>query len=255
MNASRLYSQDVRTAPTLAPDEQVEVARRYARGRDPRDARLLALSNLKLVISIAGGLAGHRRDELMDLIQEGNAGLMVAIERFDPDRGLKLSAYAAIWIRAYMLRHLMETGRIVRATTTRQGRRQFFDRTLPHDVSLDAPAGREDDDGHGTRGSVLDFVQGDDRLRPDVAAEARDELARLQAAVAHLDATLSAREREILKSRLLSETPRPLRQVGTQMALSGERVRQLEHDLLGRLRELVGHKTIETRRGQCEDCC
>jgi RNA polymerase sigma-32 factor len=96
--------------------------------------------------------------------------------------------------------------------------------------------GRDDEDGHGARASVLDFVAGDDRLRPDVAAEARDELARLQAAVAHLEATLSARERTILQSRLLSETPRPLRQVGSKVALSGERVRQLEHDLLGRLR-------------------
>src|SRR5678815_1763674 len=155
MSASELYSQDLRSVPTLSPEEQHALACRYARTREPRDARRLVLANLRLVVSLAKKLAGPRRSDLMDLVQEGNAGLMVAVERFDPTRGLKLSAYAAIWIRAFSLRHLMETGRVVRATTTRDGRRQFFEHTLPRDVSLDDLV-----------------VRGDEHLRPDVAAEA-----------------------------------------------------------------------------------
>jgi RNA polymerase sigma-32 factor len=238
MSASDLYAQDLRAVPMLAPEEQHALACRFAKHRDPRDARRLVLGNLRLVLSIAKSLGGVHRSDWMDLVQEGNAGLMVAIDRFDPTRGLRLSAYASIWIRAFMLRHLMETGHVVRSTTTREGRRRFFDRSLPADVSLDAPAGRDHGDG-GSHASVLDFVPGDDSLRPDVAAEARSDLDRVRSAVARLEQTLSARDREILRSRLLCERPKPLRQVGSKLSLSGERVRQLEHDMLGRLRTLV----------------
>jgi RNA polymerase sigma-32 factor len=238
MNAFDLYSRDVQANPMLSAEEQQALACRFARGRDPRDARRLVLANLRLVISIAKNLGGAGRPDLMDLVQEGNAGLMLAVERFDPERGLKLSAYASIWIRAYILRHIMETSHVVRATTTAEGRRRFYARTLPSDVCLDAPAGRQAEDG-GSRASRLDFLAADDGLRPDVAVEAREELARLKTAVARLEATLDKRQRAILEGRLLSESPRPLRQVGAAIALSGERVRQLERDMLARLRALV----------------
>jgi RNA polymerase sigma-32 factor len=220
----------------LSSQEQDALARRYAKERDPRDARRLVLANLGLVICIARGMGGRDRNDWMDLVQEGNAGLMVAIERSDPNKGAALATYASIWIRAFILRHLMENGRIVRATTTREGRRRFFDRTLPADVSLDAPAAS---DGEPRKAAALDHVSGDDSLRPDVAAEARDELHRVRRAVARLEETLGARERVILRSRLLCDSPAPLRQVGTAVSLSGERVRQLEHEMLKRLREMV----------------
>jgi RNA polymerase sigma-32 factor len=236
VNALRLYRRELEANPMLPPAEQEALARRFARGRDPRDARRLVLANLRLVLKIARELGGADRSDLMDLVQEGNAGLMTAIDRFDPERGLKLSAYASIWIRAYVLRHMMETSGAVRATT-REARQRFFARTMPADLRLDAPAGRERDGG--ARVTHLDLVPADDGLRPDVAAEARQELAQLRAAVTRFEATMDARQRAILESRLLSEQPRPLRELGAAIDLSGERVRQLEQDMLARLRDLV----------------
>lgn len=238
MKAFRLYSRDVHSNPMLPPAEQEALALRYARNRDPRDAQRLVLANLRLVITIARSLGGATRPDLMDLIQEGNAGLMVAIERFDPTRGSKLSTYAAFWIRAFILRHMMEVSHAVR-TTTREGRRQFFARTLPKDVRLDAPAGRGAEHNGGARPTRLDFMAADDGSRPDVIAEEQESLRRLQAAVTRLGTTLDERQRMILAERMLSESPRPLRQLGAAIDLSGERVRQVEQDMLARLRTLV----------------
>jgi RNA polymerase sigma-32 factor len=244
MSVDRLYSRTLNAAPTLSADEQHELARRYARDRDPRDARRLMLANLKLVVSIANSMSGAWHPDAMDLVQEGNAGLIVAIERFDPARGTKLATYAGFWIRAFIMRHLMESGRMVRSTSTREGRRRFFDRALPRDLSLDAPI------GHGGAAkasgpSFLDSVPADAESRPDVAAETREEHERLRAAVSALEQTLTARERVILKSRLLCDSPEPLRQLGPKLSLSGERVRQLEQHMLDRLRVLVASAPTE----------
>jgi len=238
VNALRLYSRDVQAHPLLSAEEQEALARRFACHRDPRDGRRLVLANLRLVISIAKNLGGATRSDLMDLIQEGNAGLMTAVERFDPERGLELSAYASIWIRSYIFRHIMETSHIVRTTTTAEGRRRFFARTLPSDVCLDAPAGRAGDEG-GTRATRLELVAADDGQRPDLAAEAHEDVIRLRMAMTRLEATLDIRQRLILESRLLSESPPPLRELGATIELSGERVRQLEQEMLARLRRLV----------------
>ena len=143
------------------------LADRFAHEHDPEDKHRLVMANLRLVLSIAKTLGGANRPDLMDLVQEGNAGLIVAIERFDPDRGIALSAYAAIWIRAFILRHLMESRSAVRLTTTRDGRRRFFERKLPTDVSLDAPASGGSADGGRARASLVDFLADDESLRPE----------------------------------------------------------------------------------------
>jgi RNA polymerase sigma-32 factor len=237
MTAFRRYSRDLHANPMLQPEEQEALARQFARERNPADAQRLVLANLRLVITIARSLGGADRADLMDLVQEGNAGLMVAIDRFDPERGSKLSAYASIWIRAFVLRQIMDTRQMVRATT-RESRQRFFSRALPGDVSLDGPAGRESDDG-GSPSSRLDFVADDEGLRPDVLAEKQEGRQRLQSAVTRLKTTLNVRQRTILADRWFSESPMPLRQLGAAIDLSGERVRQLEQDMLARLRALV----------------
>ena len=237
MTAFQRYSRDVHAHPRLPTDEQEALARRFAHERDPKDAQRLVLANLRLVISIARSLGGAERADLMDLVQEGNAGLMVAIDRFDPKHGSKLSAYASIWIRAFVLRHIMDTRQMVRATT-RESRQRFFARALPGDVRLDGPAGREADVG-GDRASRLDFVADDEGLRPDVLAEEHEGLRRLHSAVTLLEPTLDARQRTIVADRWLSENPVPLRELGAAIDLSGERVRQLEQNMLTRLRALV----------------
>src|SRR5689334_22120120 len=144
MNLDESYARTLERIPIMPAGEQAVLAARYARTHDRRDADRLVLGNLRLVVKIARELGPHRND-LMDLVQEGNAGLTHAVSRFDPRRGVKLTTYAVWWIRAYIMRHLMATSRMVSFASTREGRRRFFDRTLPApERSLDAPAYSDD---------------------------------------------------------------------------------------------------------------
>src|SRR4051812_26679083 len=223
------YGRLLARTPTMPPDEQKTIAERYARTHDRRDAQRLVLGNLRLVVKLARQLGGGYRGDLMDLVQEGNAGLIVAVERFDPKRGAKLSSYAALCIRAYIMRYLMETSRMVRQTSTREGRRRFFDRTLPgSDVSLDAPMRHEHDGAWDRAGSLVDNLPDEDDARPDVLLEKREYLARVREAVVAFRRTIDERGGTILKMRALSEKPARLSDVGRRLAISGERARQLE---------------------------
>jgi RNA polymerase sigma-32 factor len=234
------YSRLLARTPTMPADEQKTIAERYARTHDRRDAQRLVLGNLRLVVKLAREFGGGYRGDLMDLVQEGNAGLTVAVERFDPKRGAKLSSYAALWIRAYIMRCLMETSRMVRQTSTREGRRRFFDRTLPGgDVSLDAPTSHEHDGAWERGGSLLDNLAAEDETRPDVLLEKREYLARVREAVVAFPKTIDARGGTILKMRALSERPARLCDVGRRLAISGERARQLETRVLSGLREFL----------------
>jgi RNA polymerase sigma-32 factor len=228
MNLDDSYARTLERVPIMSAAEQAEVAARYARTRDPRDADRLVLGNLRLVVKIARDLGPHRRD-LMDLVQEGNAGLAQAVRRFDPGRGVKLSTYAAFWIRAYIMHYLMATSRMVSCASTREGRRRFFDRTLPaQDCSLDAPA-RRDRDGDRVAGRPFgELIADDDSVRPDVRCEEREVQTRIRRTVAAFRPTLDERRRAILDMRFLRDEPARLEDVGKRFAVSGERVRQLE---------------------------
>lgn len=246
MNLDDNYARILERTPVMPADEQATVAARYARTRDPRDAQRLVLGNLRLVVKMARELGPHRSD-LMDLVQEGNAGLTYAVSRFDPKRGVKLTTYAVWWIRAYMMRHLMSTTRMVNVGSTREGRRRFFDRTLPGpDRSLEAP-GRATDDG-GARQALTDMLADDDGHRPDVCCEEREYRARVHRAVEDFRPTLDARGRAIFEMRLLSDNPADLKAVGKRFAVSGERVRQLETRVRGDLRRHIAGALGEPER-------
>ncbi len=234
------YSRLLARTPTMPAAEQQALVERYVRDRDRRDAERLVLGNLRLVVKIARELGGGYRGDLMDLVQEGNAGLTQAVDRFDPKRGMKLSSYAALWIRAYIMRYLMETSRMVRQTSTREGRRRFFDRTLPGmDVSLDAPVRHERNGGWDPAGSLLERLPDTDDNRPDVLFERREYLARVREAVDAFPRTIDKRGGTILKMRALSDKPARLADVGRRLAISGERARQLEARVLTGLRDFI----------------
>jgi RNA polymerase sigma-32 factor len=239
MNARDCYARDVGRLPVLSAPEQRELADRYARTRDPRLAQRLVLANLRLVMKIAAELA-RPGDNLMDLVQEGNAGLMHAVERYDPSRGVRLSTYAAWWIRAYVRRQSMESSRVVRFASTRDGRRRYFAGTLPGaDLPLDAapPGG---DDGGRPRRAPAETLAAADQHRPDVQIEQREYLRAVGDAVTAFEATLDRRSRCILRDRLLADDPPPLRAVAGRFAITGERARQIEKRLLADLRDAVG---------------
>ncbi|HXU04782.1 MAG TPA: sigma-70 family RNA polymerase sigma factor [Polyangia bacterium] len=237
MNLDDTYVRTLERYPTMSADEQATVAARFARTRDPSDADRLMLGNLRLVVKIARELGPHRSD-LMDLVQEGNAGLMHAIRRFDPSRGVKLTTYAAWWIRACIMRHIMATSRMVSMASTREGRRRFFDRTLPGpDRSLDAPVRR--DDGDDSIRARVDLIADDDANRPDVRCEEGEYKQRVHDAFAAFPPTLDDRGRGILEMRLLPDKPARLADVGKRFAVSGERIRQLEFRVRSDLRAFV----------------
>ena len=243
MNLDESYARILARHPTMPADEQATIAERYARTHDPRDADRLVLANLRLVVKIAREL-GPRRSDLMDLVQEGTAGLVHAVHRFDPGRGVKLTSYAAWWIRACITRHIMTTTSMVSTASTREGRRRFFDRTLPGpDRSLDAPVRRED--GDDSIRARVDLIADDDANRPDVRCEEHEYQQRLRDVVAAFRPTLDARERGIFEMRLLREKPARLSDVGKRFAVSGERIRQLESRVRRDLRTFVARSLPE----------
>ena len=237
------YWREVTRIPLLSATEQRELAIRYVATRSPALRDKLVTTNLRLVAKIAREFHA-RPHEFSDLVQEGNAGLMRAVERFDPSRGVKLSSYAAWWIRAYIMQYLMANTRVVKMGTTRGQRREFVEGHLGlPDVSLDQVAHADDcnglADGPGNGPSRLDMLAAPDGDRPDVTIEGADERSRLAFILASLETRLDARSRDILQRRWLTEDGCRLSEIADRYHVSRERIRQVEHDLLGRLRTMV----------------
>ncbi len=265
----QVYMNEVQRHPLLSAEEQHALAVKYAETGDVKAAATLVTANLRLVVKIAYDYRRAYRN-MMDLIQEGNIGLMQAVKRYDPYRGVKLSSYAAWWIRAYMLRFVLNNWRLVKIGTTQAQRKLFFnlnkekaklaalgiepthaeiaqrlgveekevvemDRRLSRgDASLDSPIA-ESDGKSITRMELLPTgAEG-----PDVLAEDA-ELQRL--AREQFDAfreTLQGKDLAIFKRRMIADDPVTLQQLGNEFGISRERVRQLEARLYGRLRDFV----------------
>jgi RNA polymerase primary sigma factor len=256
----RLYLSEIGRVPLLTRDEEVALARQAAAG-DPEARRRLIEANLRLVVSVAKKYTGRGMD-LMDLVQEGNRGLMRAVEKFDWRRGYKFSTYATWWIRQAITRaladqsrtvrlpvHVIETrNRLLRAARNlaqRLGREptpaelaqavhlpasrvEEILRASQEPASLDAPT---DDEGDS---HLQDFVADPDTLDPEEVA-ARVSLRQQLEEV--LD-TLTPRERLVLRRRfgLSGGGPRTLEQVGRELGVTRERVRQIEARALRKLR-------------------
>jgi RNA polymerase sigma-32 factor len=262
------YMASLRDLRALDRDEEHELAVRYGKSHDKRIAEKLIASNLKLVVKLAHEYTRAHRN-LLDLIQEGNVGLVQAVEKYDPHRGVKLSSYAAWWIRAYMLRYILQNARIVRLGTTATQRKLFFNlrkeqarlermgfspsaarvakalnvpeaevrdmeqRLAGPDASLDAPAfvGGDDDKAR----SRMDFVESP-AARPDVIAEGDEFKERLHETLMAFGGKLHGRERALFEKRLINDAPRTLQQMGDEFGISRERTRQLEMRLMQRLK-------------------
>jgi RNA polymerase sigma-32 factor len=186
---------------------------------------------MRLVLTIAGELDPSGGRLLPDLVQEGNVGLLEAIRRFDPERGAAFATYAGFWIRAAIIRFMRDNVRLVRVGRTRADRAAYHRGELPAaELSLETPV-RDDDPRQTLR----------DRL-PDEGPRADDLIASAEVAArsAALCGGWSERERAILHKRLLAEEPTPLRSLARRFSLSGERMRQIEADLVTKLRQNLG---------------
>ena len=270
---SRYFSQ-LRDHAPISREEEHELAVRWVEQGDAQAAKRLVLANLRLVVKIA---MEYRRTwtNVLDLIQEGNVGLLQAVQRFDPYQGVKLSSYAAYWIRAYVLKYLLDNIRLVRLGTTRAQRKLFFrlnkekrelerlgieveprliaerldvteadvidmEQRLGHsDLSIDAPVREEE--GSATHG---DFLTGD---APSVEKNVADlELRRVFLEKVHeFAATLDERDRRIIDERILAEEPKTLQEMGDEFGITRERIRQLEARVVARLREFMKENLVD----------
>ncbi|MDH5673465.1 MAG: RNA polymerase factor sigma-32 [Myxococcales bacterium] len=261
------YMRDVQRYPLLSPEEERETAIRYAEEGDVDAAARLVTANLRLVVKIA---YEYRRahKQLPDLIQEGSIGLMQAVKKYDPYKGVKLSTYAAWWIRAYILRFILNNARLVKLGTTQAQRKLFFNlrkekaklsamgieptpetiakrlnvtsdevvqmdrRLAAGDMSLDAPV-RSDEEAAPARVDLLPY---DGQSADQNVAEA-EVSAILQQRLREFGKTLSGKDAKIFHERMLADEPKTLQELGTEFGVSRERVRQLEKRLQLRLRD------------------
>lgn len=221
-----------RTKP-LPPAEQDRLIRELRRTGDPAVERRLVESNLRLVLKIARGLDHSRGRAFHDIVQEGCLGLIEAIRRFDPDKGARLTTYAAFWIRAYIMKYAMDNVRIVRAVRTRAERAAFFQGVVGStEIPMDVP-GRRD-------GATMADVLPDGALRADQRLETEELISKVRRSAITLAPRLPPAHAQILRQRLLAEEPAPRQQVARRMAVSGERVRQIEVQLRSMIRSELG---------------
>lgn len=263
-----VYMHEIRRYPLLSREEEHELAVRFAENKDPKIARRLITANLRLVVKIAHEYRRAYRN-LLDLVQEGNVGLLQAVQKYDPYRGVKLSSYAAWWIRAYMLKFILNNWRLVKIGTTQAQRKLFFNLTKEREkleaagfvpttkllaerlsvpeqevaemqlrlsaseASLDAPVGGDDDTGKRTH---LDLLESSSATRPDISTESEEFRGLLRSKLEAFEATLKGREQTLFHDRLMADQPLTLQEVGERYGISRERARQIEARLLSRLK-------------------
>ena len=260
------YLQEVRKYSVLTEEEEKELAIRYKETGDLDSAYKLTTANLMLVIKIAMTFKREWQN-LMDLIQEGNVGLMKAVKNFDPFRGVRLSAYATWWIKSYILKHILDNWRLVRVGTTNARRkllfnlkretekleREGFDPTTKllaerfgvdegeiidvsssigaMDVSIDTPI-------HS--GSTMTPAQIlTDGKSLEVSAELNQFQEILKKNIENFKTELNTKEIDILNQRVLSEDPLSLQEIGDQRGVTREAVRQAEQRLLKKFKTFI----------------
>ena len=259
------YLQEVGQYGLLSREEEKELAIRVREHGDTEAAYRLVTSNLRLVVKIALEFQRVWMQNLLDLIQEGNIGLMQAAQKFDPYKGVKFSYYASFWIKAYILKFIMDNWRLVKIGTTQAQRKLFFrlkkekqrlisggfdpkpkllserlgvseqeitdmDQRLDRwEVSLDSPIKEGSDD------ELIEFV-----ATPAPSAEiqvAKKEMeAIIREKVDSFKQDLSEREVYILENRIFSDTPSTLQEIGEHYGITRERVRQIENSMIKKMR-------------------
>ncbi len=261
------YLAEIRQFPLLTREEESAIARRYHKHKDPADAYRLVTANLRLVVKIAMEFARSTRN-LLDLIQEGNVGLMEAVKNFDPYRGIRFPSYAVWWVRAYIYRYLLNNWRLVKIGTTQAQRKLFFNlkketerleaegfrpepKLLAQRIGVKESEVREMQErmGHGELSLDQPVAAAEETslldLLPDTAGSPEDQAASSEwrefarEKVEEFARTLKDKELEIFRARLLAEEPATLQEIGERFGISRERVRQIESRLKNRLKEFI----------------
>lgn len=259
------YLSEISQYRLLTREEEVELGRRVQEEGDTEAAYQLVTSNLRLVVKIALEFQRVWMQNLLDLIQEGNIGLMQAVRKFDPYKNVKFSYYASFWIKAYILKFIMDNWRLVKIGTTQGQRKLFFklkkekqqlieegfdpkpkllsqrlgvsereiidmDQRLDGwDVSLDSPV----KDGSDTE--RIEFIsEGSASVEDKVAKKEIEAL--LHTKIAEFREQMTDRESEIFDQRIFSDSPVTLQEIGDRYGISRERVRQIEKNVIKKMR-------------------
>jgi len=262
------YIQTVNRFPMLTVEEEQRLARSFRDHNDLEGARQLVLSHLRLVVAIARGYLGYGLPHA-DLIQEGNVGLMKAVKRFDPDRGVRLVSFAIHWIKAEMHEYILRNWRLVKVATTKAQRKLFFNlRSMKKDLGPMSTADvarvadelnvkaeevvemetrlsgqelafeneRDDEESF----APVNYLAADDAAEPYRVLEAQEnERVKTQGLQEALE-TLDARSRRIVESRWLRENDAAtLHELAAEFKVSAERIRQIEAKALDKMRKLL----------------
>ena len=274
--ALQKYIKEIEKIPLLTPEEEFELARRYYETKDPEAAKKLILSNLRFVVKIAMEYRNYGV-RLLDLIQEGNIGLMTALQKFDPYKGYRFITYAVWWIRAYIQRYILKNMKIVGMGTTELERKLIY-KLGPTKNALMLQAGEQvssEDVAKELGVSARDVEEMENRLfTPDLSLDAdvdeegrtkyedlfvadrgeqeekvieTEEKEKLQRALEIARNRLNEREKIILEKRLLTDNPLTLQELADNFGVSRERVRQIEKKTLEKLKKIIGEMENEGR--------
>ncbi len=259
------YLANVNKYPLLTREQESVIALRYFNDHNPKDAEILVTSNLRFVVKVAAEYSKFG-NKLIDIIQEGNVGLMHAVKEFNPYKGVRLISYAVWWIRGYIQEYLMRQHSMVRIGTTQNQRKLFYhlkkekdhldllgqeptvkllsaklgipedeirimeERMSGRDISLDAPLS---DEGSGVR---LDMEASSDESVDDQLAR-KEALMLLEEKIGQLRPKLNEKELYILEKRLLADDPVTLQDIGTEWGVTREAVRQMEVRVMKKIKD------------------
>jgi len=265
------YLAEISRYRLLTREQEIELGKRVQEEGDTEAAYILVTANLRLVVKIALEFQRVWMQNLLDLIQEGNIGLMQAVKKFDPYKNVKFSYYASFWIKAYILKFIMDNWRLVKIGTTQGQRKLFFklkkekqklmdqgfdpkpkllseklgvsereivdmDQRLDGwDVSLDAPLKEDSDAGR------IDFLNSEEESTEDQVAKKEIETL-LHNKIDEFKRTMTKRELEIFELRIFADNPATLQDIGDRYGISRERVRQVEKNIIKKLRAFFKHE-------------
>lgn len=265
------YLWEIRRYRLITKEEEIELAIRYREQNDQEAAKMLILANLRLVVKIAMDFHRFWMQNLMDLIQEGNIGLIQAVKKFDPHKGIKFSYYASFWIKAYILKFIMENWKLVKIGTTQAQRKLFFNlakekerllslgynpepkllaerldvkkddiiemgqRLGGWEVSLDAPVKEDSKQDYGS------FLPSPD-MDVDTQISVRERQELLKTKLEEFRETLSGKQRDIFDNRILADRPLTLQELGDKYHISRERIRQIQEKILKKAKEWLMEK-------------
>lgn len=259
------YFAEIKRLPTLSPEEEYRYAVKFYEEKDLEAAHTLITANLRFVVKIAAEYREYGI-KMLDLIQEGNIGLMMAVKKFNPYKGFRLISYAVWWIRAYIQNYILSAWSLLKIGTTQAQRKLFFklnqarkaitnmtgednlhaaalsldvkesdahemSQRMLGEYSLDSEIG---DEGHSLLESLADSRQNQEELLADV-----QESEELQQDISAALTTLNEKERYIIEQRVSADTPLTLQEIADHFRISRERVRQIEEAALRKMKTLL----------------